>query len=121
MAVSIGENKIARAYASLNLQRNLFNEGRSNIRGCSNATCGNSWDYQYHHKYDNNLASDDFDSWNYKIVTMPAIRIGVPAPAVAKVMIPPEINTIMTIIIIIIIIGLNITVQLYRTGYSTEW
>ena len=62
MAVSIGENKIARAYASLNLQRNLFNEGRSNIRGCSNATCGNSWDYQYHHKYDNNLASDDFDS-----------------------------------------------------------
>ena len=49
---------------------------------------------------------------------IPAIRIGVPAPAVAKVMIPPEINTIMTIIIIVIIIGLNITVQLYRTGYS---
>ena len=51
---------------------------------------------------------------------IPAIRIGVPAPAVAKVMIPPEINTITTIIIIVIIIGLNITVQQYRTGYSTE-
>ena len=49
---------------------------------------------------------------------MPAIRIGVPAPAVAKVMIPPDIDAITTIIIIII--GLNITVQLYRTGYSTE-
>ena len=63
MAVSIDENKIAGAHATLNLQRNLFNEGRSNIRGCSNATCGNSCGKnQNHHNCDYDLASDDFDS-----------------------------------------------------------